>query len=265
MRTFIDWIAEKFQVEKMQLSKNEYAKAGEEGGETRGGTAETEWKENWQELLPISAGGGRFVLHHHWRGLSEEESKFSEEQLLQTDHSLHEDLRLEGPKALWGWSAFTGTTENVRKAGGCRLCSLPADDNLQAVPKLPQPKEWLRVGVGKPYVSEPGGVGATSQSYSKFFAIDTGTYKLGAARQHLFEIFLHGNKLKGRFLVEYAPVGVRRVWLLDRPQSQESYTSAHKLEDVLQELKSKGQRYLVWGDGKGKPVLYNTETGKPAG
>ncbi|RJQ04430.1 MAG: methyltransferase domain-containing protein [Bacillota bacterium] len=220
-----------------------------EEGDTRAEVAAKWWADNWPKMFPPD-GKGRYVYHHHYRGLSQDETKLDEEELLRTSHSLHGDLRFEGPDGeLWGFSVFLGTTEENRKAGGDRLIALPPDDNLQGSFKLSQPKAWLDVASKKPYVSEPGGVGSTSEKYAKFFEADSGTYEIGVWREHMFEVFLHGERLKGRFLLEYAPVaGGRRVWLIDRPKDQTPYAKSHKLEDVLAELREKDQRWLVWRD-----------------
>ena len=223
-----------------------------EGG---AGEAAKYWQAHWFETLPHS-GQGHFVYQHHWRGLTEDEAKNSgEAALLETDHSLHGDLRLQGTDVLWGWTIFLGKTSNNR--AGERLAELPADDNLQCTPKLAQPESWLGVGVGKPDVSEPASVGATSQTWAKFFAYDTGTYRLGVAREHMFEVFLHGSKLKGRFVIMFAPMGGRRVWLIDRAVGSKPYAEEHKLEAVIKELRSKRQKYLVWGDETHGPYFVN--------
>ncbi|MGB9834970.1 MAG: XkdF-like putative serine protease domain-containing protein, partial [bacterium] len=227
-------------------------------GETRGERAEAYWKENWYKVFPKS-GTGHFVWHHHWRGLSEEEAKnLSDEELMKTDHSVHGDLRLEGEDDLWGFTVFLGTTEENRKNGGDRLINLPPDDNLQGTFKLGQPKEWLKVG-DPPLVVEPGGVGATSQKWSKFFMIDHGTYEMGVWREHMFEIFLHGEKLKGRFIIEYAPIGGKRIWIIDKPEDQTPYAEKHDLNDVIAELKQKGQKYLIWAKPGEKPKLIEVD------
>jgi hypothetical protein len=115
-------------------------------------------------------------------------------------------------------------------------------------------------------VTEPGGVGATSEKYSKFFAYDRGAYEMGCWREHMFEVFLHGEKLKGRFLVEFAPIGGRRVWLIDKPTSQTPYAKAHDLADVTSELRGKGQRHLIWRDPEegGKPRLIDVTSARVA-
>lgn len=239
-------------------------KADDEG-ETTAEAAAKFWADNWFRMFPPD-GKGRYTYHHHFRGLSEDESKLDEKELLDTSHSLHGDLRFEADGKLWGFSVFLGTTQDNRRAGGDRLTTLPQDDNLQGQFKLAQPSAWLDVGVGKPMVTEPGGVGATSEKYSKFFAYDRGAYEMGCWREHMFEVFLHGEKLKGRFLVEFAPIGGRRVWLIDKPTSQTPYAKAHDLADVTSELRGKGQRHLIWRDPEegGKPRLIDVTSARVA-
>ncbi|MBC7340960.1 MAG: hypothetical protein H5U02_00640, partial [Clostridia bacterium] len=181
-------------------------------------------------------------------------------------HSLHGDLRFEAREGeLWGFSVFLGRTQDNREAGGDRLISLPPDDNLQGQFKLAQPDEWLEVGVKEPYVAEPGGAGAAADSYAKFFALDHGEYEIGVWREHMFEIFLHGERLKGRFLIEYAPVsGGRRVWLIDKPKDQTPYAESRDLADVISELKGKGQRWLVWSKPGERPQKIDVRMGRVA-
>ncbi len=172
-------------------------------GETRAERAERFWKENWWQLIPKS-GKGRFVLHAHWRGLSEHEAReFGMDELLKTNHSLHYDLRLEGDDALWGWSIFAGTTEENRPIP--RIFKLSQEEPMRAAPKLAQPKGWLKVGE-PPLIVEPGGVGSTSRTWSKFFMLDKGEYQVGVVRLHAVELFLYGEKLKGRYMFQYAEV-----------------------------------------------------------
>jgi len=196
---------------------------------------------------------------------------------------------------------------------------------------------WLSVGKPKPYISKPLDVGATSKKYAKFFADDFGSYRIGVWREHFLEFFFSGNKLKGRYLIQYAPLGFaksilkassdinyrrfreavlardgykcvkcgstefltvhhlvplrddptqllrvedgqtlcwkchealnkaeagRRVWLISKPKDQKPYAESHKLEEVLSEIKRKGQQYLIWCDGKSKPVKYKAKTGE---
>jgi hypothetical protein len=229
-----------------------------EEDDTRGGRAEAFWQASWFRMFPKS-GKGRWVYQHHWRGLSGDEAKnLSEEELLKTDHSVHGDLRFEDGDSLWGFTVFLGSTEEVRQAGGDRLDSLAPNDNLQGSFKLEEPKEWLDVG-DPPLVVQPEGVGATSQKWAKFFMVDHGTYEVGVWREHMFEVFLHGDKLNGRFIMEYAPIGGKRIWIIDKPEDQTPYAEKHDLNDVIAELKQKGQKYLVWSKPGEKPKLIEVD------
>src|SRR5207244_2809466 len=79
-----------------------------EGKGTRGERAQDLFAKNWQNNLPAD-GKGRFIYHHHWRGLPQDLAEHLDDAtLLRTDHSVHGDLRLEGNGALWGWTIFTG-------------------------------------------------------------------------------------------------------------------------------------------------------------
>lgn len=230
-----------------KATANKAAAAPADEGETRGERAEKFWKENWHKLYPKS-GKGRFVLHEHWRGLSEDEVNLPREELIRRGHSLHSDLRLESDGVLHGWTVFLGKAEDNATN---RLVSLPPDDNLQVAPKLAQPKGWLTFEG----VSEPGEVGATTGKYARFDIADSGTYEAGVWREHAVEYFFHGKKLKGRLLVQYAPLGGRRVWIIDRPEDQKPYAESHGLGDVVQELKEKGQKWLWWKKPGEKPRL----------
>lgn len=229
----------------------------EEGG-TRGEAARKFWESNWYKCFPVS-GKGRFVYQHHWRGLTEEESKKDEEYLLKTNNSLHGDLRFEfknsGVHALFGITVFLGkASENASD----RLINESPNENLECAFKLMQPPAWLDVG-SPAYVSSPGGVGSTSQGYAKFFKVDSGTYEIGVWRKHFFEFFLKGKKLKGRYIATYAPVGGRRRWLIKKPEDQTPYAEKNKLEDVVMELKKKGQDYLLWSKPGEKPKLIDVQ------
>ena len=84
-------------------------------GEPRSKAAFDHLDKNWHEGPPKS-GEGRFVYHHHWRGLTEEQSKQSEKELLGQDGlSLHGDLRLEGDDSLWGFAMLLGRVQDNRQ------------------------------------------------------------------------------------------------------------------------------------------------------
>ena len=156
-------------------------------------------------------------------------------------------------------TVFTGSTKDLKKAGGCKLCKIHGKQKMQGTFKLYEPIEWAYVGLKKPLVTAPGRIGATKNYYAKFFAIDHGTYECGVWREHSFEIFLHGKKLKGRYIIQYAPVGGRRIWLISKPDDQRPYAETHDLKEVIKELRRKKQKYLVWAKPGMKPILINVE------
>jgi len=249
-------VARKVKQIKQALKQVKKADRLGEEGDTRAEVAAKLYEEEWHNMYPKS-GRGRWVYQMHWRGLTEEETKLSHEELLKTNHSVHGDLRFQiDDETAWGFSVFEGDTEDIRKTKyGSRLLELPPDDSLQGQFKLFQPVEWITITDKEPYISEPGGPGSTSQTYSKFFKLDGGEYKFSFAREHGRELFLDGKHLKGRLLIQYAPMEQgRRVWLVNRPKSQEPYTKTHDLADVISELKQKGQKWLLWADEPGKPV-----------
>jgi len=211
------------------------------------GAATTEWWErHWHEVLPVK-GRGKFVYQHHWRGLSEEEAQLGERELLETNHSVHGDLRFEAADgdSLWGFTVFLGTTEAVREAGGDRVATLSRDDALEGSFKRLEPRAWLTVARARPYIAEPGEVGATSASWAKFFEYDSGEYRLGVCHRHFVEFELRGRKIKGHYALMYAPVGGARRWLLRRLDGW--YADEHDKERTLAELRSRGHRVVFWG------------------
>ena len=216
-----------------------------EGDQTRGDVAATFWHDNWYKEYPAS-GTGKFVLHEHWRGLTKDEITASREELIKSGHSVHSDLRLQvNDKDLAGWTIDLGPAASNETN---RLIDLPANDSLLVEPKQLEPIAWLTYHGA----SEPGAVGATSQKFARFDIVDTGTYSIGVEREHFFEYFMKGGKLKGRLQIQFAPMGGKRVWLVNRPTDQTPYADTHKIDDVIKDLKSKGQRYLIWADGGDK-------------
>jgi SAM-dependent methyltransferase len=229
----------------------------DEGEPTRGEVAERVFAERWYELLPRK-GEGRFVYHHHWRGLSEEETKLSDEELMKTSHSVHGDLRLEGNDALWGWAVLIGSTEENRKGDKFIRMSQGEDINIRLEEKLPQPKEWLEVGVNKPYVAPPGGVGSTSKTWSKIFAIDHGDYILGYSKQHFFEIFLIGKYLNGRFLIQAIPAdGGKVVWNITKPTDKTPSLAHINVRDEIQDQRKKKRKFIVLAAPGFEPIWVN--------
>lgn len=235
----------------------------DEGG-TREEAAIGFWANNWHDMYPKS-GKGDFVYQRHWRGLTEEESKLSEEELMKTDRSVHGDLRGQHDSdGAWGWTVFLGKTQDNPWPDDKFIEQSKThkeEDKLRGHPKLRIPAAWLDVGKNEPVVSFPGGVGSTSEKYAKFFAVDYGTYEIGVWREHFFEIFLNGEALKGKLDVSYVPVSGGRVWMFNFPKDQTPYATIHNRDDVIRELHKKKQKWLIWNnpDDKGAPEKIDVE------
>lgn len=245
--------------------KKPISKQDAEGG-TRSAQALANWENKWHELLPIS-GKGRFTYQHHWRGLSEEEKDNSESELMNSQHSIHGDLRLEGSKVLWGASVFLGkASDNKKLPHNDKLIDWKKERKLAFAMKSGQPKEWLDVGKRKPFISKPGEFGATTKTYSKFFAVSSGTYRLGVARKHSIEIFLDSDDklLQGRYMLVFAPVGGRRQWLIDKPEDQTPMAETNEPAELISELRRKRQKFLFWGKPGEKTQKIDVNTGRIA-
>ena len=229
-----------------RLIKDVPAAAAE--AETRGAAAVQFWQDNWFKEYPAS-GTGRFVLHEHWRGLTKDELTAPREELIKSGHSVHSDLRLQvNDTELSGWTIFLGTSQSNEVN---RFIALQPDDNLQATPKLLEPVAWLDYHGAV----APGAVGATADKFARFDIVDKGTYHVGVEREHYFEYFMNGDKLKGRIQFQFAPMEGTRVWIVGRPADQKPYAQTNDEQKIIDELKSKGQQYLVWSDPTMKPTL----------
>jgi len=246
--------------EVIKMSAEETEKQEDVG--TRGEEAEKAWQAHWQEMYP-SSGKGQFVYQHHWRGLTEEEKDDGEEKLLQTDHSLHGDIRLKGPGSeLFGFTIALGETSENK--GNDKLYDLKGENRLRTFLKLSQPSSWLSVGEDGPMIVEPGGVGATSDKWAKFFKEDGGEYEIGVWNRHLVELFLKGKHLKGRYVFQSAPLagGNERVWLVSKPEDQKPMAETLDLEQLIAKLKPRDHQWLVWAKPGTRPQLVNVKTGK---
>lgn len=254
-------VARKLKKVRARLEKQEDG----DDGPTRGERATQVWRGTWHKQLPTS-GKGRFVYQHHWRGLEDDERGLSDRELLDTGHSLHGDIRLEGDDALWGFAVLIGDAADNKEVGGDKLIAMKPGQtgdlgSIELAHKLPQPKRWLEVGRDGAAVVGPGGVGATTRTSAKFFALDHGTYELGVARQNAVEIFLDGDKLKGRYLLQSAPIGGRRVWLIRRPEDQTPIAEQRTLADTIGDV-ARGQKFLIWARPGVTPQKIDVRTGE---
>lgn len=242
----------------------------EEGG-TRSEAATKFWRENWQTMYPKD-GEGEFVYQLHWRGLSEEEAnEMSHKDLLeQGEHSVHGDLRGEvNNEKLWGYTVFEGDAKDIPEETSSKLLYMAEHkgeekfEKLQGHWKLEIPHGWLDTGKDNPVISGPGEVGSTKKSYSKFFAMDWGDYKIGVWHSHYFELFLDGDELNGRCIIMYAPIAGSRKWLIDFPENQKPEAESTSLDKKVKELRESDtdHKWLIWNNPKEdkKPKKINIE------
>ncbi len=150
-----------------------------------------------------------------------------------------------GP-ALFGFTVFLGTVGDLK--GGRDLATLAHDDGLGGKWKLSQPEAWLTIATkDKPFVVAPGGPGTASRSWASFFRVDGGEYEIGVAHRSFLELFLKGDKVKGRYLIQKAqsPEG-KLHWQIFRPENQTVYALSHTLEETARRLKSRGHTLLYF-------------------
>ena len=235
-------------------------------GDTSSERASKFWLDNWHEMFPPS-GKGKMVFHRHWRGLTEDETKLTDAKLLETENSLHGDLRFEGPRGrgLWGLTIFRSDDPKGTATRDLEIGKLPDDDAFQGQPKLAQPDEWLTIARRAPHLVKPGGVGSTSEAWAKFFEVANGRYEMGVWRESSLEFFIRGaGGLTGRYLFARTEEGDgdRRVWILRKPEDQTPIAEKEDLEKVLAELRRKRQKWLVWGKPGQRPQKINVRTGR---
>ena len=173
----------------------------------------------------------RFVAQHHWRG-----------------KSVHTDMRFEMNGHLLGFTladAFEGkVTEPVETpkqaadmekrseiwkvdwSTGAPKKRGEAVEKIWCDMKAKQPKGWLDIKGVVP----PGEIGATREFPGVFHVIDKGQVEHGAIKPYFVEMFLHGKKLKGRYIFrklareEGIKIGKELwYWLYWKPIDQEPY------------------------------------------
>ena len=131
-----------------------------------------------------------FVIQHHYRG-----------------KSCHIDFRYKVNNHLEGFTIadqepgmikedVTSVAQAKKLDKNPRLWKHEAGTKLLAIPKAPEPVEWLSIEGTVP----PGEVGATKYEYGVFTILDKGTVDLGAQKPYFKEFFLHGKKFKGRYV-----------------------------------------------------------------
>ena len=219
----------------------------------------------------------KFVYHHRWAGLTEDEANTVYEKDMDESKDLKGVLRFSMNDHLVGYTIFLGEAkDNIIDDS---FIDLTGKEKLKAELKLPQPKKWLKKE-GTHSLEE---MELNSKDWSRFFIVDKGKYKQGVKREHFHEYFLEGEKLNGRYIFMYVPAAKakkkitdtemdkiflediknedceERVWLVQKPKNQKPYAETHDLNNVIAELKSKNQKWLVWSSPNIKAEKINIE------
>lgn len=205
---------------------------------TRSEAAMNEWERRWSHHYP-KTGTGKFVIQRHIRGIPEDEMGDPPEALAER-HSVHLDIRFTGGdgRHLFGFTIF------VPEDSKSPLDELNDRKPLQCAPKLAQPVGWLRVGTDGPTWSKPGDVGATSQKYARFDAVDFGEFAAGTWNRHSVEVVLRGRTLTGRFIFQQIRPGTWVVRRVDGKPIAQRYTK----EQLADRLSKRGHELFIYRD-----------------
>lgn len=148
------------------------------------------WEKTSKYQLPVS-GKGKFIYHHHYPNLSEEDSKLTEEELKAKGKRYHGDLRFEGNGDVWGFNVFlNGESKDV--------CQLGVDDRLQGSFKLPQEALWLDAAIAKPLVKSND----EEDTFNKFFTTDAGNYSVEMDEFGIVNLSIKGKKINGNYSIK---------------------------------------------------------------
>ena len=228
-----------------------------EEGDTSPGMGDEFWRESWDRLFP-KTGEGQFVYQHHFRGLESEQAKMNHAQLHDANFPLHGDLRMEADDSLWGITVQVG---NAIDNKGEMEKFLSGDFRLPGTFKLAQPKTWLEVGIEEPSIIEPGMSGSTPNSFAKFFAIDKGIYSMGVRTRSLAEIFLKGEHLNGRYIMQFALDSRDQMnWMVYKPKDQRPFADTTTIEKFAKDLKMRGHKRVLWAKPGEAPTLIDVNT-----
>jgi len=210
----------------------------------------TNWREHWHEALPITGKALPYVLHAHVKGLSAEDVEKTWEEIARGDHEIHYDLRL-GSNRFDGYWGFTidgvSSHDMVGKTVVDRLVDDPAA-YAQSTPKFFGPSHWLQIGVKSPHVLEHAVMNDGEPTFSKFFAVDRGVWKLASGTENQVEMWLFGNIFNGRYFWRFhedTNIGTTG-WRFQRATSAHSFADQYRLEEVLEREQERGGRYVIW-------------------
>ncbi len=216
-----------------ELKKRKIIEASDEG-DTGG-----DWKKDFLDYFE-KVTLGEFVLQEHERGLTEEQAKSNKRYT--GKENIHCDLRfyIKKPTELPFLIGVTLATPSKPDLPN-KIIEPDKGKVLIVGFKKKQPLSWLDVGKGeidlggghikiniygkefKADLNEPGGVGSTSNTWSRFIAIDEGQFEiLEKGNHHLLIEFKGKNKfLDGIWSISGAPLDIEpkfgnRVWFFQK-------------------------------------------------
>jgi hypothetical protein len=208
------------------------------------------WRQHWHEALPLTGKALAYVLHAHVSGLTSEETKKTWDDITRGDHEIHYDLRLASNRfdGYWG---FTLDGIHTRSEAGKSIIDRLSEDPGVYVPSSPKffgPSHWLQIGAKAPYVLENAVQRDGKATFSKFFAIDRGVWKLASGIENQVEMWLFGKMLNGRYYWRcHEDRALGEVgWRFQRAFGGASYADQNRLEDVLAQERERGGRYVIW-------------------
>jgi len=190
-------------------------------------TTKSAWAEQWQELLPES-GNGKFTCQARFRDIPEEHVGKSAEELAGADLGFSSDYELlfTGGEAPWGIIGHA-LNPTVEKLAGCDVedVYVVVDDGIVVADSKPRAQK-------------------TDAGFDVIFPLDSGNYDVGVCTKDAFEIFLDGDHLAGRHRILLSDDGTS--WDMERPEDQEPTAKTMTLPDVIDDVKTVGQKHLVW-------------------
>jgi hypothetical protein len=196
-----------------------------------------------RESFDVKSGDtGKFVLQLHSIGLDEEQAKLK--KFPESGASIHYDIRMliDDRDYLIGFTPVIGSLQNRRKLLDPQI----GDKTLVAGFKVHQPLVWLTMGEPNPVVLEPGTPGASANTYGIMEAMDNGKVTIGTADNHYIELNFEGKNLKGRYILQYVPVGDgTRKWMLSHPEIQTMDSEKDKITKLFDKLDKSDRLRIV--------------------
>lgn len=153
---------------------------------------------------------GKYVLHEHIRGLSEEEAKTKEYEHIA---SVHSDLRLlvNNTTKLNVLSLTSPANTSQRN----KLINNKKGDRIRIIEFKTRDKKWLTIDN---HIVEPNEGGATKYKYARYDIVDKGTFKVLEYDKHFIQIEFNNGKMKGIWNLTAFPSDEERIWQMQKKE-----------------------------------------------